>query len=244
MTPRVERIGDAELWLGDCLEILPTLGKVDAVVTDPPYGIGLGNHAGATETRPGLLVKHGGYDDTPERFNSVVVPAVKFALALSSRAVIFGVPPHMWRLPPPDALGGIFVSAAVGRNRWGWSNLIHCLMYGSAAALNRGARPTAIAGNDVAPETGHPTTKPTRWMEWATMLASEDGEIILDPFMGSGTTGVACANLGRRFIGIEIEPKYFSIACRRTEAAYRQPRLFAEPVAKPQQIALALDGTP
>lgn len=72
-------------------------------------------------------------------------------------------------------------------------------------------------------------------MEWAIEHLPMDRGTILDPFMGSGTTGVACARLGRKFIGIELEPRYFDIACRRIEAAYRQPRLFAEPAPKAVQ---------
>ena len=75
-------------------------------------------------------------------------------------------------------------------------------------------------------------------MNWLVSRASLPGETILDPFMGSGTTGVACANLGRKFIGIEIEEKYFDIACKRIEIAYRQPRLFEEPRAEPKQGVL------
>jgi site-specific DNA-methyltransferase (adenine-specific)/modification methylase len=80
----------------------------------------------------------------------------------------------------------------------------------------------------------HQTEKPIALMEWCIGFVP-NAEAILDPFMGSGTTGVACVNLGRKFIGIEIEPKYFEIACRRIEEAYRQPRLFSEPTAKPTQ---------
>ena len=78
-------------------------------------------------------------------------------------------------------------------------------------------------------------------MKWVIELCPK-AETILDPFMGSGTTGVACANLGRSFIGIEIDPGYFDIACRRIEEAYRQPRLFEEPAPKPVQDAFSFDG--
>ena len=77
-------------------------------------------------------------------------------------------------------------------------------------------------------------------MKWLVSLASDIRETILDPFMGSGTTGVACIKLGRKFIGIEIEPKYFDIACRRIEEAWNQPRLFEEPRPKITQEALDL----
>ena len=83
----------------------------------------------------------------------------------------------------------------------------------------------------------HPTQKPVRLMEWCLGFLPK-AETILDPFMGSGTTGVACANTGRRFVGIEIDPGYFDAACRRIEAAYRQPRLFTEPTQKPVQEVL------
>lgn len=82
----------------------------------------------------------------------------------------------------------------------------------------------------------HPTQKPVAVMEW--VLGFVKAHTILDPFMGSGTTGVACARLGRRFIGVEIEPRYFDTACRRIEEAYRQPRLFREPAPKPVQEAM------
>ena len=81
----------------------------------------------------------------------------------------------------------------------------------------------------------HPNEKPGELMQWCIETLSREGDTILDPFMGSGTTGVACARLGRRFIGCEIEPRYFDIACRRIEEAYRQPRLFAEPRPQPVQ---------
>lgn len=80
-----------------------------------------------------------------------------------------------------------------------------------------------------------------RWLFAGNLWAAEMGQTILDPFLGSGTTGVACANLGRKFIGIEIEPKYFDIACRRIEQAYKQPRLFKDEAPKPVQLNI-LDG--
>lgn len=132
-----------QLYLGDCLELMKEIPNksVDLVLTDPPYGVNLGNHIGANETRSGLLIKSGGYDDSVENFDRVVVPAIKQALSMSIRGMVFCVPPSMWKLPAPNAIGGIFVSAAVGRNKWGWSNFIHCLMYGSAPDLNLGAKP-------------------------------------------------------------------------------------------------------
>ena len=209
---------------GDCLKILPQIpdGVIDAVITDPPYGIDLGHHVGAKEKRSGLLVKRGGYLDTVENFNETVVPAINKSISISKRAVIYCVPPNMWKLPPPNAIGGIFVAGAVGRNKWGWSTLIHCLLYGTASKLEKGAKPTAIRSNASAEKTGHPTTKPIEWMRWSIALASEENDIILDPFAGSGTTLVAAKQLGRRYIGIEISPEY----CKIAEDRLRQGELF------------------
>ena len=87
----------------------------------------------------------------------------------------------------------------------------------------------------------HPTQKPVEVMLWCLGLIPE-AATVCDPFMGSGSTGVACAKLGRKFIGIERDQDYFDIACSRIDDAYKQPRLFAEPQQKPEQLAL-LDGT-
>ena len=86
----------------------------------------------------------------------------------------------------------------------------------------------------------HPTQKPLPLIQWCIERLPETAQTILDPFMGSGTTGVACAKLGRKFIGIELEPKYFDIACRRIEDAYKQPDLFTAPPEKPKQEAMEL----
>lgn len=234
-------IGNATLYLGDCLEILPTLGKVDAVVTDPPYGVGLGEHLAAKDRRTDrVLVKDGyaSYEDTPTNFRNTVVPAITNAIRWFGRGLVFAVPPQAWQLPAPDAMGGVYLPAACGRNKWGWSSMSHCLLYGRAPALERGARATAMHSTDAAEKNGHPCPKPVSWMMWAVQLASIDDETVLDPFMGSGTTGVACAKLGRKFIGIEIEPKYFDIACKRIEQAYAQPDMFIRqaPAAKQEKM--------
>lgn len=226
---RIEQIGDATLYLGDCREILPTIARVDALVTDPPYGLGLGAHRGSSDSREKHLAKQGysSYEDTPENFLAVVVPAITTALAISDRGMVFGSAPMMWSLPPPATLGGVHLPSSVGRTPWGFTSIACCLMYGRAPDLNKGCKPTGMRSTTKAPDLGHPTVKPLAWMEWAVSLGTRTGETVLDPFMGSGTTGVACHALGRKFIGIEIEPRYFDIACRRIEDTQRQGRLVA-----------------
>lgn len=238
---RVETIGDATLYLGDCREILPTLGKVDAVVTDPPYGVlsaGRDDRGGAH----GLAIAtYESYEDTYENFVSQIVPSLNAAMDIARRAAVFSGP-HIHEQRKPDAIGGVYVPAAAGRHQWGYKNLLPVLFYGTAPSLNLGARwPTAIKSVEAAlVDIDHPCPKPDGWMSWLVSLASDIRETVLDPFMGSGTTGVACAKLSRKFVGIEIEPKYFDIACRRIEETWKQPRLFEEPPQKPKQGALGL----
>jgi DNA modification methylase len=124
-------------------------------------------------------------------------------------------------------VGGVYLPAGCGRNPWGFASLAHCLMYGSAPDLQKGAKATAIRSSEASDKNAHPCPKPTGWMTWAVDIASRYGETVLDPFMGSGTTGVAAVQLGRKFIGIELEPKYFEIACERITNAQRQERMFA-----------------
>lgn len=224
-------IGDATLYHGDCLEILPTLPKVDAVITDPPYGVGLGATKGAGVDALGechglARVAYDGFSDTYEHFVSMIVPRINASLDVSDRGCVF-TGPHIHEQRKPDAIGGVFCPAAVGRNKWGFKSFLPALLYGSAPDLHLGSKATSIRSVELSDGNAHPCPKPNGWMRWAVDLASRAGETVLDPFMGSGTTGVACAQLGRKFIGIEIERKYFDIACERIDNAYRQQRLFA-----------------
>jgi len=226
-----ESFRQALLYLGDCMDILPTLGKVDAVVTDPPYGVGLtgkrmkGRSKQINNCYSDLTI------DDESIFDRIINPAL-FELSSWDIAIITPGIRLMWQYPKPDDVGCAFHPAGAGLGRWGFCGFHPILYYGKCPYLkNRmGHRPSSIeisgkAG--VSSEDRHPVAKPIRWMEFLVTKASVDSHVmILDPFMGSGTTGVACANLVRKFIGIEIERKYFDIACERIEAAYAQGRLF------------------
>ena len=215
MIQREEIIGDARLLLGDCREILPTLGRVDAVVTDPPYGIGIAANP--------VRQKHEAmaWDNAPPS-----VALIRDILAAAPAQIIWGG--NYFELPPAQ---GFFVWDKVQPENFSlsmceqaWTNIK------TPAKLFR--RHVVSFAKD------HPTQKPVELMEWCLGFLP-DATTILDPFMGSGTTGVACMRLGRRFIGIEIEPRYFDIACRRIEAEHRRPRLaLPEPVRPATQEAL------
>jgi len=211
---RKEVIGNATLYLGDCLEILPTLPKVDAVITDPPYGI---NRSGQPETKT-VNQKH--KRKLHEDFGwDAARPAPEiFALMLekSDVQVIWGANYFADLLPPTK--GWLYWDKgqnglSMSDGELAWTSMQKALR---AFVCNR----SALVGSE------HPTQKPEILMRWCIAQAGNP-QTVLDPFMGSGTTGVACMNLGRAFIGIEIEPKYFDIACERITNAQRQERMFA-----------------
>ena len=222
MSPRVEKIGDCTLYLGDCLEILPTLGKVDAVVTDPPYGLGDWNNRGTNAARP---------------FDSDITQAWDKPITASHIALIRAVSRHqiIW--------GGNYFLDLLPRTKqmFVWNKGIRGMHFNDCEIAWCSQFREACRVFDYSPASAekkeHPTQKPLALLQWC-LGHLPDAETILDPFMGSGTTGVACVNLSRKFIGIEIEERYFNIAVKRITEAYRQPRLFAEPKPAPKQEAL------
>jgi site-specific DNA-methyltransferase (adenine-specific)/modification methylase len=211
-----EIIGNATLYLGDCSEILPTLDKMDAVVTDPPYGIG--ESAGKNKSRGNLAVaKDYGNDDWD--ISPISDDLMKSVVGAGRNAIVFGgnyyaMPPTKCWLIWDKENTGDFADAELA-----WTNL------NKAVRLKRYMWNGMLRANKE-PRGDHPTQKPIGIMEWCISHLPEGTQTILDPFMGSGTTGVACMNLQRKFVGIEREQKYFDIACKRIEQAQKQERLF------------------
>jgi len=208
----IVKIGDATLYHGDCLEILPTLDKVDAVVTDPPYGIerfkkgfGTTRFKNSGAEKDGLV-----WDKKPS------LALMDMVIAAAPLQVIWGA--NNFALPTSEYFFVWDKQQTV--NNFASAELAYTNIKQPAKVFRYSIHQHNKRFNE------HPTEKPVKLMEWCITFA-KDAESVLDPFMGSGTTGVACANLGRKFIGIEIERKYFDIACERIEAAYAQGRLFA-----------------
>jgi site-specific DNA-methyltransferase (adenine-specific)/modification methylase len=210
-------IGNATLYLGDCRDILPTLGRVDAVVTDPPYGIG--EAAGKAKTRGKLAtaIDYGNDDWDNEPIPPEVISMVR---AAGNWQIIFGgnyydcPATSCWLVWDKENGANDFADCelawtnlpkAVRRIRYMWNGMLR------ANGEQRG---------------DHPTQKPVGVMKWAIGHLPEPSSTIIDPFMGSGTTGVAAVQMGRKFIGIEREQKYFDIACKRIEDAQRQGDMF------------------
>ena len=212
---RKEVIGDCTLYLGDCLEVMSALGKVDAVVTDPPYGIGITKSNRLAVSR-GMGGKS--WDDVAPDLSAI--PDVP--------SIIWGG--NYFDLPPTRCVL-VWDKNNAGRDfadfEMAWTNL-------DQVARRMILRPMNMDGGKV-----HPTQKPIAVMEWCLGFLP-NAETILDPFMGSGTTLVACAKLGRKGIGIELDPDYFEIACKRVQAAYDQPDLFVAPPTPPTQEGMDL----
>ena len=229
---RVEHIGLATLYLGDCREVLPTLAPCDLILTDPPYGIG--EAAGRNKSRTKMAVaKDYGNDD----WDNEPPPAwvIELMRDKAKWQVFFGgnyyaLPPaRCWLVWDKDngendfadcELAWTNLPKAVRRLRWRWAGMLQ----------------QDMANKE---ERQHPTQKPVPVMRWA-LLQVPDAQTVCDPFMGSGTTGVACVTEGRTFIGIERESKYFDIACKRIEDAQRQASMFEQPAARAEQHGLAL----
>jgi DNA modification methylase len=234
MSGEIVQIGDATLYHGDCREILPGLAVHDLLLTDPPHG--LGEAAGKNKSR-GQLAQATDYGD--DAWDNEPIPdwVLSLMLTKAKHQIIFGG--NYYKLPPTSCVlvwdkdnSGDFADAELT-----WTNLQ------KAVRLKKFRWNGMLQENMAKKETRyHPTQKPVAVMEWAISHAPESVTMVCDPFMGSGTTGVACVQLGKTFTGIERERKYFDIACERIARAYAQPRLFEEPPApKPKQLGMLDD---
>ena len=214
---KIEQLAEGvRLICGDCREILPTLGKVDAVVTDPPYGIGESSAKVASRGKLATPKDYGSFDWDKEPPPAWVIQMLR---DISRHQIIFGG--NYYDLPPSSCwlvwdkkngsndfadceLAWTNMPKAVRRIEWLWNGMIR-------------------KGSDVRE---HPTQKPVGVMSWALDQLPQDAQLICDPFMGSGTTAIACVQMGRRFIGIEQDPEYFQSAVERIRAATAQGDMF------------------
>jgi DNA modification methylase len=194
-------IGRATLYLGDCRDILPTLPKVDAVVTDPPYGIGASAGVG----------KYGRIKVAQDLEWDTKAPCLNHILLLGAPTVIWGG--NYFALPPSRCFLVWDKGAGFRRRDFAECEQAWCSVDGNARILVR----DPLAKGDYAGKV-HPTQKPVAVMRWSIEHLG-DCETILDPYMGAGTTGVAALQMGRAFIGIEREPSYFAEAVRRIREA-------------------------
>jgi DNA modification methylase len=268
-------IGDCTLYEGDCLEVMPTLDKVDAVITSPPYDSLRDYGAGfdgvdclavieqiATMLKPGGVCMWNVADGTVDGSRT----GSSFRQALHAKECGLRIHDVMHYIKDnvsfPDTnryFSGhefmfIFSNGTPETfnpicdrvNKWGGTTM-HGTERQSDGSLKANPRKNIVAAmgrrfnwwqmNNRGSPTGHPATMPYQMAHGHTLTWTNAAETILDPFMGSGTTGVACVKEGRKFIGIELDPDYFDIACKRIADAYAQPDMFvAAPAAKPEQL--------
>jgi len=218
------QIGNATLYLGDCLEVLPLIEKVDSVITDPPYGMNFqSNH----RFEKHLKIAN---DDSAD----IAIKVIEWCLKNANHSIYaFGRWDNLYDYPKPKSL------VTWVKNNWSMGDLHHeharqteiAFFYAMQNHFFPKQRPTDVIEYPRTNNEFHPTEKPVglmcKFVEWTSGT-------IFDPFMGSGTTGVAAIQMGRKFIGIEREPKYFDIACKRIEQAAAQPQLFG--FEQPKQI--------
>jgi len=264
---REETIGNQRLILGDCLEVLPSLeaGSVDAVITDCPYGVSVENAcikrgAGTVFEGGDINLDFGAWDRDTAPWQSYVPTIVKVLgpvgvfICFHEKLTVAEIGRH---LSGKDDFQVRHIGAYVKTNpapqarRVKWQNgleffLVATRNHGEGHHFNYrlGQSPDYYARSNNYPHE-HPTQKPEDLMKWIVSYWSFPGDLILDPFLGSGTTLVAAELLGRRGIGIEIEERYFDIACKRVADAASQPRLPLEPEEPAQELPpqLAMEVT-
>ena len=245
--PEKITIGNAELWHGDCREILPTLSQVDAVITDPPY---------AERTHSMAKSNAGaGHGTKSVDFASLTGEELRKILELCGQltrrwlvatvdyAHAFGLEEN-----PPAGLRMLRIGVWVKNNPMpqisadrpgqGWEAIAFMHRSDRKPSWNGGGR-SGVWHHPVVQNAGHPTSKPLLLVSDWVRLFTDHGDAVCDPFMGGGTTGEACAAHGRKFTGIERERKYFDIACERIARAQAQGTLLPpEPPPQPEQTAL------
>jgi DNA modification methylase len=209
---RIEHLTEGvTLYLGDCREILPTLPKVDAVVTDPPYGIGFAAHPTRYQRANGM---------TRERWDDEK-PDLSLILAASDKVLIWGG--NHFALP--QSRGWLAWTKTGNAPSMADLELAWTSLDMNARRFEKSVKSASLEKS--LQDAPHPSQKPVDLMMWSIEQIG-DVDLICDPFMGSGTTGVAAVKLGRKFIGIEKHEPYFDTACRRIGEALKQPDMFIE----------------
>ena len=203
-----------ELILDNCIEAMKDMldGSVDAIICDPPYGNG---------------TEYASYDDTALNLQRLVNKFMPEALRVAGRVLVTCGVSNIYKYPEPNWILSWATPAGTGSSSWGFCCWQPILAYGQDPYLasGKGRRPDTIVFTGAAKQNGHPCPKPVTIMKWIIERCTLPGETVLDPFMGSGTTGVACIKTGRNFIGIEMDPGYFKIAQEQIAEAQTQPKL-------------------
>tara|TARA_R110000764_G_scaffold196039_2_gene281248 strand:- start:4 stop:693 length:690 start_codon:yes stop_codon:yes gene_type:complete len=220
-------IGDCTLYNADCEEVMPLISSVDAVVTDPPYGM--------------RFVSNYRKEKYKEIENDNGFKFLKWATTIKAKhsTYVFCRWDNLYQVIKPNSL------ITWVKNNWSMGDLNHeharqtevCLFYKGKNHFFPKKRPTDVIFCNRTNNNYHPTEKP---LQLISSIVEWTNGVVFDPFMGSGTTGVACAKLGKKFIGVELDPNYFQIACQRIEKAYQEPDLFVSPPTEIKQEVMEL----
>lgn len=191
--------GSVTIYHGDCRDVLPAI-SADCFITDPPYGVELRARSTKRAVRHG---EYGGFSDTPQYVESVAVPVVASLVERGMHGAVTPGVRNMWRYPGPADVGVIWSPAGAGMGPWGFLCSHPIFYYGKDPYLARGlgSRPNGVQWNNATEENGHPCPKPLHVMRWLVNRVVMEGDVVLDPFMGSGTTLRAAKDHGRRAIG-------------------------------------------
>lgn len=252
---RKEVIGDCELYLGDARDILPSLAPVDLIVSDPPYLVSKGGFASNLQLEGGF----GGWMKEYGNQGDIVAcdidfddwaPLVFSALRPNAQAYFMSNGRNLKDMQiAAEGAGFRLHTILVWDKRTALPNKYYqnitefaLFMFKGKARTIRDPSSKNLVSIFQRDESDHPTEKPVLLMELWIGNSSQPGDTILDPFMGSGTTGVACVRMGRKFIGIELDEGYFDIACERMRKAYAQPDFFVEPSRQPEPVQAGLFG--
>ncbi len=213
------------IYLGAAQDVIDSLPPFDAVITDPPYGIDGGR--GDINKARGKASYKASFDDTPDYLAEVVVPVIQKLRGLATCVILTPGNRNFGLYPQPDSFGCFFQPAASGMQVFGNLDAQPIYYYGLNATRRNLGKPCSYELIEMPEKNGHPCPKPLR--AWTKLIVNNTlpGMTVLDPFMGSGTTGVACVRTGRNFLGIELDPNYFAIAERRIQEALAQPHLLA-----------------
>lgn len=209
MTPYYEQDGIV-IYHGDCREVIPTLERIELVLTDPPYGIERGG---------GNLDRHKGDYESPFSDDSayiadVVVPVIADLMTRAQCVVVTPGNANFASYPQPDSFGAFYQPAAVGMQSFGNVDAQPIFYYGTAGGGRLG-KPCSWVLTETPERNGHPCPKP--FNAWKRLLATvaRPGQLVFDPFMGSGTTLVAAKDMGHPAIGVELSERYCEIAAKR-----------------------------
>jgi site-specific DNA-methyltransferase (adenine-specific) len=200
------------IYHGDCRDLLPMLDSVDLILTDPPYGVQLGdipNNQRFDRGRYGLI------EDSEDYVRMVATEIVPLCWKRAERTVLTPGVKNLLLYPKPSHIGSFYYPAASGCNSWGFSCWQPILFYGSDPYGGEGSRPDSYLSVESAEKNGHPCPKPLGQWKWLLKRTSKTGHRVIDPMMGSGTTLEAARDFGMEAIGIELEEKYCEIAAKR-----------------------------